>query len=82
MSKYFWVFIIVALALTFIVVGAWYMATLARDRKSDRKCCIRLPFGLFGTKDGKDDDDPQSHKKLSGRRIFNDVESGIPPNVV
>lgn len=81
-SKYFWVFIIIAITLTGIILGAWYMATLARDRKSDRKCCIRFSFGLFGNKDGKDDDDPQNHKKLCGRRIFNDVESGIPPDLV
>ncbi|KAJ4416336.1 hypothetical protein N0V85_002318 [Neurospora sp. IMI 360204] len=76
-SKYFWVFIVVAIALTCIVVGAWYLATFARDRKGHRQCCIRLPFGLFGSKAGRDDDDFQSHRK-SGRRIFDDEEGGIP----
>lgn len=81
MSKYFWVFIVVAIALTCIVVGAWYMATLARDRKEDRRCCIRLPFGLFGSKAGKDDDDTQP-RKVSGRRKFDDEESGLQLDLV
>ncbi|CCC10892.1 hypothetical protein SMACR_12726 [Sordaria macrospora] len=80
-SKYFWVFIVVAIALTCIVVGAWYMATLARDRKGDRQCCIRLPFSLFGSKTGKNNGGFQPHK-TSGGRIFDDEERGISLDLV
>ncbi|KAK3490444.1 uncharacterized protein B0T23DRAFT_381794 [Neurospora hispaniola] len=76
-SKYFWVFIVVAIALTCIVVGAWYTATCAKGRKGHRHCCIRLPFGaLFGRKAGSTDDDLQPHRK-SGRRVFEDEERGV-----
>ncbi|EGO56857.1 hypothetical protein NEUTE1DRAFT_123288 [Neurospora tetrasperma FGSC 2508] len=76
-SKYFWVFIVVAIALTCIVVGAWYTATCAKDRKGHRYCCIRLPFGaLFGRKAGSTDDDFQPHRK-SSRRVSEDEERGI-----